>query len=89
MSGAGMSVQEPRRGGVNTKLLAMDTIGGCSQVKEPLVASMSCSSENVGDLEVAGTLAGGCGPSFCNEEMLSGGIGLGTLEREVMHVYTR
>ena len=89
MSGAGMSAQEPRRGGVNTKLLAMDTIGGCSQVKEPLVASMSCSSENVGDLEDTGTLAGGCGPGLCNEGTLAGGIGLKTLEREVMHVYTR
>ena len=57
MSGAGMDVQEPCSGGVNTKLLAMDTIGGCSQVKEPLVASMSCSSEDVRDVldESAGT----------------------------------
>ena len=57
MSGAGMSVQEPPYGGVNTKLLAMDTIGRCSQVKEPLVASMSCSSEGVWDVldESAGT----------------------------------
>jgi hypothetical protein len=76
MSGAGMSAQEPHRGGVNTKLLAMDTIGGCSQVKEPLVASMSCSSENVGALEDAGTLAGGCGPSVSNEERLSCGMRL-------------
>ena len=84
-----MSAQEPHKGGVNTKLLAMDTIGRCSQVKEPLVASMSCSGEHVGDLEDAGILAGGCGPSVSDEERLSCGTGIGTLEQVVMHVYTR